>query len=95
MTRPGFQVVVIDPQTKRAVPFVRNVRPGPASRQAAKGRGVERPYDVKFGPDGAMYIADYGILNVNPARIREGQVPYEAPPRSGAIWKVTPVGHLG
>ncbi|MDQ3413066.1 MAG: hypothetical protein M3509_13220, partial [Chloroflexota bacterium] len=31
---------------------------------------------------------DYGIANVNPARAAEGQVPYEFPPETGAVWRV-------
>ncbi len=85
----GSQVVRIDPVSRRAVPFARNVRSGPASGQGAAGMGLERPFDVKFGPDGAMYIVDYGIARVNPARAASGQVPYEFPPRTGAIWKIT------
>ncbi|MDQ3687288.1 MAG: sugar dehydrogenase, partial [Acidobacteriota bacterium] len=81
----GFLVSRVDPATGQVVPFVRNQMRGPASAQGAQGQGVERPYDVKFGPDGAMYIVDYGIARVNPAR--EGQ--YEFPPFTGAIWKVT------
>ncbi len=84
----GFQVSRID-DSGNAVPFVRNVLPGPASRQRAKGEGIERPFGVRFGPDGAMYIVDYGVANVNLARIKEGQVPYEFLPRTGAIWKVS------
>ena len=85
----GYRVSRIDPATGRAVPFVQNVKPGPASKQGAMGLGIERPFDVKFGPDGAMYIADYGVANVNMARIKEGKSPYEFPPQTGAIWKVT------
>jgi glucose/arabinose dehydrogenase len=85
----GYRVSRIDPATGRAVPFVQNVKPGPASKQGAMGLGIERPFDVKFGPDGAMYIADYGVANVNMARIKEGKLPYEFPPQTGAIWKVT------
>jgi len=84
----GFQISRID-ENGDAVPFVHNALPGPASRQDAKGKGIERPFDVKFGPDGAMYIVDYGVANVNLARIRENQVPYEFLPETGAIWKVT------
>jgi uncharacterized protein (TIGR03437 family) len=36
-----------------------------------------------------MYIVDYGIARVNPARAAQGQVPYEFPPRTGSIWRVT------
>ena len=88
-TKPGYQISMIDPGTGKAMPFARNPKPGPASMQGAMGKGLERPYDVKFGPDGAMYIVDYGVANINPARAKQGQVPYEFPPETGAIWKVT------
>ncbi|MDQ3549841.1 MAG: sugar dehydrogenase [Chloroflexota bacterium] len=88
----GYQVSRLDPATGKVVPFAHNLMPGPASKQEAKGMGLERPFDVKFGPDGAMYIVDYGIANINPARAAEGQVPYEFPPETGAIWKVTHTG---
>jgi len=84
----GYQVVRINPETGLAEPFVRNIEAGPASRQEARLEGIERPIDVKFGPDGAMYIVDYGIANVNPARAADGQVPYEFPPETGAVWWV-------
>lgn len=85
----GFQVSRIDPATGQAVPFVRNRQRGPASAQGAAGQGIERPYSVRFGPDGALYIVDYGIARVNPARAAQNQVPYEFPPFTGAIWKVS------
>jgi hypothetical protein len=34
-----------------------------------------------------MYIVDYGVARINPAS--EG-TPYEFPPETGVIWKVTP-----
>ncbi len=86
---PGYRVSRIDPVVGRVEPFVRNIKPGPASRQGAMGMGIERPFDVKFGPDGAMYIVDYGVARVNGDRRRENQVPYEFPPHTGAVWKVT------
>ena len=89
---PGYRVSRVDPASGRVEPFVRNVRSGPASMQMAMGAGLERPFDVKFGPDGAMYIVDYGVANVNMARVAMGQVPYEFPPGTGAIWKVTRAG---
>jgi sugar lactone lactonase YvrE len=85
----GFRITRTDPDTGLVVPFVRNAKPGPASAQGAAGRGIERPFDVKFGPDGAMYIADYGIVRINPASPGD---PYEFPPGTGAIWKVTSDG---
>ncbi len=88
--RPGYRVVRIDPATGQVEPFVFNAQPGPASEQEALGAGIERPFDVKFGPDGAMYVVDYGVARVNQARTAEGQVPYEFPPETGAIWRITP-----
>ncbi|MEJ7763562.1 MAG: hypothetical protein WKF80_12285, partial [Thermomicrobiales bacterium] len=87
---PGYRVVCIDPATGRVEPFVFNAQPGPASQQDALGEGIERPFDVKFGPDGAMYVVDYGVARVNQARTEEGQVPYEFPPETGAVWRITP-----
>jgi len=88
----GYQISRLDPRTGRVEPFVRNAKPGPASAQGAMGMGMERPFDVKFGPDGAMYIADYGIALINPARAAEGKPPYEFPPNTGVVWKVTRTG---
>ena len=87
----GYQVTVIAPGggRRRAVPFVRNARPGPASAQGAMGQGLERPFGVRFGPDGALYIVDYGVARINPALAAQGKPPYEFPPATGAIWKVT------
>ncbi len=84
----GYKVVRVDPATGEVVPFIHNLMPGPASKQDARLQGMERPIDVKFGPDGAMYIVDYGIANINSARGAEGQVPYEFPPETGAVWRV-------
>ena len=91
----GYQIVRIDPAGGRAMPFARNAKPGPASAQGTPGMGLERPVDVKFGPDGAMYISDYGVARINPTRAAQGQVPYEFPPRTGVIWKVTRTGAPG
>ncbi len=85
----GSQVVRIDPATRQVIPFVRNRRRGPASAQGALGLGLERPFDVRFGPDGAMYIVDYGVVRINMARAAENQYPADFPPQTGAIWRVT------
>lgn len=85
----GYRIVRLNPQTKNVVPFVSNNSTGPASMLGAKGLGLERPFDVKFGPDGAMYIVDYGQVNINMARTKEGREPYEYIAGTGVIWKVT------
>jgi glucose/arabinose dehydrogenase len=46
---------------------------------------LERPIDVKFGPDGALYILDYGQMYM-----KDGQE--KVTPGTGRIWKVVPVG---
>jgi glucose/arabinose dehydrogenase len=88
----GFMISRLNPAaSQERIPFVRNAKRGPASAQDALGKGIERPFGVRFGPDGAMYITDYGAARVNRARTAQGQVPYEFPPQTGAIWKVTKV----
>jgi glucose/arabinose dehydrogenase len=56
----GYKVVQLDPDSKQASDFVYN-----ASRKPGSGsdpRALERPTDVKFGPDGALYIVDLGRI---------------------------------
>jgi glucose/arabinose dehydrogenase len=83
----GYRIVRVDPKTKQLAAFVSNRQPGPASMQGKVGEGLERPFDVKFGPDGAMYIVDYGVVKINP--LRQGREPYEYVPNTGVIWKVS------
>ena len=45
------------------------------------GGGFERPYDVVFGPDGAMYVLDIGIASpINPNLLL---------PNTGVIWRIS------
>lgn len=80
----GFQVVKLNPETRHLEPFVRNIAPGPASEQGNAGGGLNHPFDVKFGPDGAMYIVDYGVVEINPS----SSSPYNPKLGTGAIWMV-------
>jgi glucose/arabinose dehydrogenase len=75
----GFAVVAIDPATGTGETFLRNRRPGPAS--ASGDAGIERPVDVKFGPDGAVYLLDFGVSGVDETRM----VSYG---HTGALWRV-------
>ncbi len=81
----GSQIVKVDPVTRQLMPFVRNRQPGPASMQGKAGQGIERPFDVKFGPDGAMYIVDYGVVQIDMSR----RPPYTYKTGTGVIWKVS------
>lgn len=82
----GFRVVRVDPESGGVTLFVQNAKPGPASEQMAMDEGMERPFNVRFGPDGTMFVLDYGVARINPAS--EG-TPYEFPPETGVIWRVT------
>jgi len=58
----GYKVVRVDVDTRQVVDFVKNTSDQPASFLRSKVVALERPVDVKFGPDGAMYILDFGRL---------------------------------
>ena len=62
--RAGFQVEAVDLKTGRRTAFARN-RGGehaePASHLNSKD-GFERPVDVKVGPDGLVYVLDFGAF---------------------------------
>lgn len=81
----GFRVVRVDPATGQLESFVANVSEGAASAQGMEGKGLDRPFDVKFGPDDAMYIVDYGVVTVDMSK----KDPYVFKENTGAIWKIT------
>ena len=81
----GYQVVMVDPATGNLQPFAHNLLPGPASGQGSAGKGLDRPFDVQFGPDDAIYIVDYGVVKIDMSK----SPPYAYEPGTGAIWKVS------
>ncbi|MCC6312893.1 MAG: hypothetical protein IT337_02680 [Thermomicrobiales bacterium] len=66
---PTGSIDLVNPETGQVVGLLRNPAPGPA------GGAPEHPLGLAFGPEGALYIADLGV------------VPY---PGTGAIWRVLP-----
>jgi glucose/arabinose dehydrogenase len=80
----GFDVARLDLRTLKAEPFAHNVKPGPASLSEGQG-GFERPVAARFGPDGALYVLDWGHLSVT----RKG--PYHVPD-GGVLWRISKVG---
>lgn len=90
--RSGSRVVSVDPQSGEIEPFLWNELPGPASDHGLQGRGLEHPFDVAFGPDGALYVVDYGVLEIDMSLMEEGKPPYKEVPGTGSIWKISRSG---
>jgi hypothetical protein len=64
---PGFKVALVDFESKRTTDFVHNTAGVPASMQPFGTVALERPCDVKVGPDGDIYIVDFGRMDNNSA----------------------------
>ena len=81
----GFQVARVDVKSGSVTPFLRNVKPGPASYHPGTG-GLERPVDCKFSPDGkSLYVLDFGVNNA----MRETVTVFG---HTGVLWRVTRKG---
>ena len=76
----GTEIVKIDTASGRISDFMHNDVAGRASQQNAGG--LEHPSDVTFGPDGAMYVADWGVAQVTV----DGLI---LEPDSGVVWRIT------
>ncbi|MDQ4149497.1 MAG: PQQ-dependent sugar dehydrogenase [Actinomycetota bacterium] len=80
VSRPrGVKVVRLDTRTGRWRDFMTNKIEGQASRHNAGG--MEHPSDVTFGPDGDMYVADWGIARVSVEGLK-------LEPNTGVVWRV-------
>ena len=80
----GYKVVEVDMDQHKVTDFVKNTGGGPGSRIDPKNQNLlERPFDPKFGPDGALYILDIGRLHMH-----GGRPVYE--PGTGKIFRVIP-----
>jgi sugar lactone lactonase YvrE len=80
----GGKVVRVDPTTHQVEDFVRNTRGVPASMQGKDVEALERPIDIKFGPDGRLYIVDYGQMEMRDGR----EMPKE---HTGRIFVLDPI----
>jgi glucose/arabinose dehydrogenase len=56
----GYKVVRVNVDTGKVEDFIHNVNFLPASKGGRGTGAIERPIDVKIGPDGAMYVLDFG-----------------------------------
>jgi glucose/arabinose dehydrogenase len=84
-TPAGFKVVRIDLRTRQAIDFAVNKIAGPASK--LPHAGFERPSHCQFGPDGALYIVDWGEIHIAPeaggVRMKKG---------TGTLWRIRRTG---
>ena len=77
----GFKVVRVDMRARRVVDFAVNRIAGPASKLPHDG--FERPSHCAFGPDGALYVVDWGEIQIAP---EAGGVRMKA--GTGALWRI-------
>ena len=77
----GFKVVRVNPDTGQVNDFAVNRIQGPASKLFHGG--FERPSSCAFGPDGALYVVDFGEIKIAPEkggiRMKQG---------TGALWRI-------
>lgn len=80
-TPVGFKVVRVDLERQEIYDFAVNRIQGPASKLPHDG--FERPSHCAFGPDGALYVTDFGEIDIAPEkagiRIQAG---------SGSLWRI-------
>jgi glucose/arabinose dehydrogenase len=75
----GFGVLRVNMKTREVETFVKNDLPGPAYLNGSEG--LNRPSDVLFGPDGSLYIVDWGAATLDTSGLK-------LVPRTGVIWRV-------
>jgi len=83
----GFQVERVDPVSGAIAPLYRNRNDGdaqPASTLDLRN-AFERPVDVRIGPDGNIYVLDFGAF------ITLGGAP-KAFPKTGKLFRIEKVG---
>ena len=76
---PGSCVITLDTDTGEHEVFAYNRSLTPAGESLT---GFNHPIDVKFGPDGSMFVVDFGVINDDGGR-------YRAIPGTGVIWKIS------
>lgn len=83
----GYRVDLLDPATGAREAFLRNSGSGPPRPASILGlkTGLERPIDVKIGPDGLIYVLDFGVYDAS------GDNP-KMFPRTGRVFRVEPIG---
>lgn len=82
VTRPqGVEVVRVNVGTGEISTFLTNKNSGASSTHSAGG--FEHPSDVVFGPDGAMYVTDWGVAHITVDGLK-------LEPNTGVVWRIAP-----
>jgi len=79
----GHRVVRADLHSRTVADFAVNRSRMPASL-TGDGGGLERPIQARFGPDGHLYIVDFGVVE-----FREDVGDWVATEATGVIWRVS------
>lgn len=82
----GHRVVRVDLAQGTVSDLAINRSRLPASQTGNNG-GLERPIEAKFGPDGSLYIVDFGVIEY-----REDLQDWVATEATGIVWQVTRTG---
>ncbi|HSO19880.1 MAG TPA: PQQ-dependent sugar dehydrogenase, partial [Desulfosarcina sp.] len=80
-TPAGFKVVRVDPQSGQVFDFAVNKIAGPAS--GLPHAGFERPSHCQFGPDGSLYVVDFGKIRLAPEKGGIRQQLW-----TGSLWRI-------
>jgi glucose/arabinose dehydrogenase len=80
---PGFRVQRANLSTGAVTDFLVNKSGKPASYD--DNGGLERPIQLEWGPDGALYVVDFGVILYDGEEMR-------ASPNTGVIWRLTRTG---
>ncbi len=78
-TQPGSCILALDINTGKHEVFAYNKSLAPAGENLS---GFNHPVDAKFGPDGSMYVVDFGVIE------GDGKT-FRAVPGTGAVWKIS------
>jgi glucose/arabinose dehydrogenase len=76
----GVKIVRLDTTMGELSDFITNKFSVEASKRSAGG--LEHPSDVTFGPDGAMYITDWGVAHITVDGLK-------LEPNTGVVWRVS------
>lgn len=80
---PGYRVQRVNLETGETTDFLVNRSRKPAS--ASGGEGLERPIQLEWGPDGALYVVDFGRIDI----LQDQKETMSAKAGTGKVWRVS------